>query len=586
MTNEHNVAKLSDSTKENIAHPCGTAWNFDLSRPEDARFANNTNTQLPKEFGSPVEFYDSRQQNTGNTSDRLKQFLEVELLRGLDPKSFSELMKPIEDALLNYVEHHPNPWEQTKHHGRNDDNTYHTHHDCWDYPKDNNKDQNKDDTKNDTNNKSKDNSKDDSSDKNKDNSNNDKNKDNSKNDTKDTSKDNNKDDTKDNKNTHKDGGKDNTTDDTNNRPNDNVHNGDRVVHVKNGHELESLKIEKGMTVKLDPGGHYAIHKSLQLPEGASIVGDKNNPPSIDFVGPTVTDRGRNYFPPCIQVNGAHATVDGLKVECSSAQYGTRGGANGIIAMEGADYLTVKNCTAGKINNFVHLNGADNVTVDNCNVDKVNSYFVWNEYGSNNNTIKNSRCDDSAQEWTIRSYGDNLTVEDSHIGNKNPVNGPFKGALALYNGSATVKDCIIDSGVRIGPLNEFVHGQQYIDPEHPNRLRDDLTPDERKKAEILHDSIDVRVTGSKITGWVSLNQNSNSYFEDNDINRSTAANGSWVAFTETKKAYAGFRTPAEGVFVNNRFSGPVGRPLYDPWNTPVHLGKGNTFNGRDVQPSDK
>ncbi|MDZ4833415.1 MAG: hypothetical protein SGJ27_06515 [Candidatus Melainabacteria bacterium] len=552
-TSENVFSKQTDSTRHQTeANPGGITWDIDLCKPDDSRTINRGCTRLPTGFqpDSSIELYDSTKEaaplkdsqrdtrSAQTDTERLKQALVAcVLLLQLSPKSFSELMKPIEKAIRNYFE------QQNSNGGDGEHDT-----------KDSTNDNTNGHTKNDTT-------------------------DNTKNNTKDGIKNNTRDGTK---SESKDDTKNNTKDDTNNEPGDKSKEyAERVVHVKDGHQLETLKIEKGMTVKLEPGVHYKIQKGLQLPEGASIVGDKNNPPSIDYVGSTVYENGRNSWPTCITINGANATVDGVKLEASNMQMFKTGGANGIFANENADNLTVKNCTAGKINSFVQLNGADNATVDNCNVKAVNSYFLWNEKGSTNTTIKNSRCDDSYLEWTVRSYGDNLKVEDSRIGNINKPQGPFKGALALYNGSATVEDCIVDGGMRIGPLNESIHGLQYIDPKHKDQLRPDLTADEIKKAETLNDFINVRATGNKITGWVSLNQNSNSYFENNDINRPTAANGSWVAFTETKGEYSGFRDPAEGVFDNNRFGGPVQKALYNPWNTPVRLGKGNTMNGRPV-----
>lgn len=288
--------------------------------------------------------------------------------------------------------------------------------------------------------------------------------------------DNKKDDKpKDNKKDSKDGGKKDGDDNDDSKS-------ERVVKVKDSRQLESLKIEKDMVVKLEPGVEYKITKGLKLPEGAKIVGDKDNPPTIDYVGPTVNEKGKNNWPACITVDGKNAVIDGVNVECSAMKYGTKGGANGIWANEGADNLVIRNSSAGKIESFIHLNGADNVKIDNCSANKVNSYFLWNEHGSNNTTMKNSRCEDSVTEWTVRAYGDNLKIEDCTIGNKNKPEGPFKGALALYNGSATVEDSVINSGIRIGPLNGPVHGVQYIDPEHPDRLKPGLA----KRAESCRD----------------------------------------------------------------------------------------------------
>lgn len=357
----------------------------------------------------------------------------------------------------------------------------------------------------------------------------------------------------------------------------------RLVRVKDSRELESLKIEKNMVIKLEPGANYKISKGLQLPEGASIIGDKGNPPTIDYVGPTVNEKGKNTWPACITVNGKDAVIDGVNIECSSMKYGTKGGANGIWANEGADNLTIKNSSAGKIESFIHLNGADNVRIDKCSADKVNSYFLWNEHGSNNTEMTNSRCDDSVTEWTVRAYGDNLKIDNCTIGNKNKLEGPFKGALALYNGTATVTDSVINSGIRIGPLNGPIHGVQYIDPEHPDKLKPDLTPNEKKSAEILNDKVTkIRASGNKITGWININQNAeNVLFENNDIHRPTDAQGEFIASTEYKEEYAGFRKPAEGRFINNRFSGPVDKILHNQPHSKVVVGPGNTLNGKIV-----
>lgn len=374
----------------------------------------------------------------------------------------------------------------------------------------------------------------------------------------------------------KDGGKDDIDDKDDSKT-------ERIVKVKDSHQLESLKIEKNMVVKLEPGVEYKITKGLKLPEGAKIIGDKNNPPTIDYVGATTNDKGKNTWPACITVDGKDAVVDGVNLECSTMKYGTKGGANGIWANEGADNLVVKNSSAGKIESFIHLNGADNVKIDNCSADKVNSYFLWNEHGSNNTTMKNSRCDDSVTEWTVRAYGDNLKIEDCTIGNKNKPEGPFKGALALYNGSATVEDSVINSGIRIGPLNGPVHGVQFIDPEHPNQLKPDLSPAEKKAAVILNDKVTkIRATGNKITGWITLCQNAEDIrFEDNDIHRPTDAQGEFIACTEYKEEYAGFREPPKGTFVNNRFSGPVDKILHNQRYSKVKLGEGNSLNGHLV-----
>ncbi len=355
----------------------------------------------------------------------------------------------------------------------------------------------------------------------------------------------------------------------------------RVVRVENSWQLEHLKIEKGMTVQLKPGVHYKIHKGLQLPEGAAIIGDKNNPPSIDYVGSTVGKNGKNTWPTCITVNGANALVDGVKVECSGMTMGKFGGARGIFANEGADNLTVRNCNAGKIDSFVMLNGADNVTIDHCFAPVVNSYFLWNEKTSKNATLSNSRCDDSVLEWTVRSYG-GLEVENCSITNVS--NGVVKkGALTFCQGSGTVENSTIVGGMRIGPLNKMVHGAEYINPK-TLQIREHLTPQQFAKAQTIYDEVSsLSVSNSHIEGWVQLNQNAkNVVFKNNSIHRPTAADGSFVVFSESVKIYSGVRKPAQALFIDNRFSGPVDNVLSNPSHAAVHLGRGNTFNGRPVR----
>jgi len=351
-----------------------------------------------------------------------------------------------------------------------------------------------------------------------------------------------------------------------------------IVHIDSSEQLENLKIEPGMQVKLKPGAHYQIDKGLTLPEGASIVGDKNNPPSIDYVG---SDKN---FPNIVNVNGKDAVIEGVNFESSLAKPGAKGGASGIRVNENADNLLIKDCTAGTIASFIHIDGADNVTIDGCSAEEVNSYFVWNAKGSDGTTIKNSRCDDSRLEWVVRSYGDDLSIENSHIENKNRAGDPGKGALAIYDGeNASITDSTIAGGIRLGPLSGPIHGAQYVDPENPSRLKPGLSAEEEEKARNIFSAVvdGVHAEGNRIEGWVQFSQNSkNVLFENNDIVAS-GSNGSFATFTAFDGDYKGMRRPAEGVLRNNRFSGDVKTALSNPSGANVRLAEGNTLNGRKI-----
>ncbi|MBX9688687.1 MAG: hypothetical protein K2X27_18405 [Candidatus Obscuribacterales bacterium] len=364
----------------------------------------------------------------------------------------------------------------------------------------------------------------------------------------------------------------------------------RVVKIENSWQLDNLQIEKGMTVMLVPGMQYKIHHALKLPDGASIIGDKNNPPSIDYVGKLDEVRMKNgkkelhhLWPHIIEPKGDNNVIDGVKVECSKSNMDVKGGAIGIFAGEGVKNLKIQNCSSGKIDSFISLIGADHTSIENCHSPVVGSYFLWNDQLSKNTTLKDSSCGDSRREWTVRSYGDNFRVEHCALINLSRGN-VVKGALALYKGNAELVDSFISGGMRVGPQHGDVHGAQYVDPKHIDRLKPNLSPQQRQAAETLRDQMSLHASGNYIEGGLCLNQNAKDVvFENNDIYRASAKNGSYIVFTEYRKIYSGFRDKAEAIFKNNRFGGPVDKILNNPSHSPVTIGEGNTFNGKAVRP---
>ena len=149
----------------------------------------------------------------------------------------------------------------------------------------------------------------------------------------------------------------------------------------------------------------------------------------------------------IRVYGDYVTIDGLDIE---------GGMRGSVGLDGADYVSIKNCDIGKYSNWVGIEGnstsysnpGNDKTSDNCIIENNTVYSDWKYqyYSYTARTPYGIYIGNGASNWIVR----NNYIKDwwMEIFGNSSDNYGISYNIQVYNNEITSPDFAFTKGIEI------------------------------------------------------------------------------------------------------------------------------------------